>query len=68
MCIFNFTDANLFLASYAVIAYYFFENVRLIILLGPVGSALAGNAIGLVLDQCFVYAFKHLLEVFRLRK
>ena len=65
MCIFNFTDANLFLASYAVIAYYFSSKMsRLIILLGPVGSALAGNAIGLVLDQCFVYAFKHLLKFF----
>ena len=65
MCIFNFTDANLFLASYAIIAYYFSSKMsRLIILLGPVGSALAGNAIGLVLDQCFVYAFKHLLKFF----
>ena len=25
---------------------------------------MAGNAIGLVLDQCFVYAFKHLLKFF----
>jgi dolichyl-diphosphooligosaccharide---protein glycosyltransferase len=62
-CVFHFTDANLFLASYAMIAYYFSSKMsRLIILLGPVGSALAGNAIGIVLDHCFVYAFQHFVK------
>jgi dolichyl-diphosphooligosaccharide--protein glycosyltransferase len=63
MCVFNFTDANLFLVSYAFIAYYFSSKMsRLIILLGPVGSALAGNAIGLILDQCFVYSSQNLMK------
>ena len=51
----NFTDANLFMVSYGVIAYYFSSKMsRLIILLGPVSSALAGAALGFVVDQCFV--------------
>jgi dolichyl-diphosphooligosaccharide--protein glycosyltransferase len=49
------SDANFFMMAYAVIAYYFSSKMsRLIILLGPVSSALGGAAIGFVLDQCIV--------------
>jgi dolichyl-diphosphooligosaccharide--protein glycosyltransferase len=49
------TDANLFLVLYAVVAYFFSNKMaRLIILLGPVASALAGVAIGTLADQLVV--------------
>ena len=48
----RFTDANLFLVLYALVAYYFSNKMaRLIILLGPVASALGGAAIGIAFDQ-----------------
>lgn len=46
------TDANLFLVLYGAVAYYFSNKMaRLIILLGPVASALGGAAIGAAFDQ-----------------
>jgi len=46
------TDANLFLVLYGAVAYYFSNKMaRLIILLGPVASALGGTAIGAAFDQ-----------------
>jgi len=57
----RFTDANLFIILYAVVAYYFSNKMaRLIILLGPVASALGGIAIGWCVDQlliCSTYKF-----------
>ena len=44
-------DARLFLTSYAVVAYYFsLKMARLIVLIGPIASALGGAALGLGLD------------------
>jgi len=46
------TDANLFIILYAMVAYYFSNKMaRLIILLGPVASALGGVAFGFSADQ-----------------
>lgn len=46
------TDSNLFLLTYAAAAYFFSNKMsRLIILLGPVASALAGIAIGFCVDK-----------------
>eukprot|EP00292_Cryptomonas_paramecium_P007625 CAMPEP_0113686126 /NCGR_PEP_ID=MMETSP0038_2-20120614/15104_1 /TAXON_ID=2898 /ORGANISM="Cryptomonas paramecium" /LENGTH=344 /DNA_ID=CAMNT_0000606389 /DNA_START=313 /DNA_END=1344 /DNA_ORIENTATION=+ /assembly_acc=CAM_ASM_000170 len=45
------TDADLFLVLYAVIAYFFSSKmVRLIIIMGPMTSALSGMAIGPALE------------------
>jgi len=52
------TDARLFLTSYAVVAYYFsLKMARLIVLIGPIGSALGGAAIGIGLDWALVQLF-----------
>ena len=46
------SDANTFLILYALIAYYFSNRMaRLVILLGPVASALGGVALGWTFDQ-----------------
>eukprot|EP00041_Stephanoeca_diplocostata_P023589 m.581945 g.581945 ORF g.581945 m.581945 type:complete len:810 (-) comp22335_c0_seq1:178-2607(-) len=60
------TDANFFIITYGVVAYYFSSKMsRLIILLGPVASALGGVALGLVADQLVLYALWQLfLKVF----
>jgi len=51
------SDANLFLILYACVAYYFSNKMaRLVILLGPVASSLAGVAIGIAVDQLLLYA------------
>ena len=56
------TDANAFLVAYAMVAYYFANKMaRLIILLGPISSALGGAAMGFVFDQTVMYGAKHLL-------
>jgi len=59
------TDANVFLIAYAGIAYYFSSKMaRLIILLGPVASALGGVAIGFGVDQLVLGALATLLKPF----
>eukprot|EP00750_Incisomonas_marina_P000789 INCI1059.2.p1 GENE.INCI1059.2~~INCI1059.2.p1 ORF type:complete len:986 (-),score=184.27 INCI1059.2:87-2996(-) len=46
------TDSNIFLITYAAVAYFFSNKMsRLIILLGPVASALGGVAIGFAVDN-----------------
>jgi dolichyl-diphosphooligosaccharide--protein glycosyltransferase len=56
------TDANFFLVAYAGVAYYFANKMaRLIILLGPISSALGGMALGFAADQLIVGALGSLL-------
>jgi dolichyl-diphosphooligosaccharide---protein glycosyltransferase len=56
------SDANFFLVAYAVVAYYFANKMaRLIILLGPISSALGGIALGFALDQLIVYSVSSML-------
>ena len=55
-CLFKPTDAKWFLIMYACVAYYFSAKmVRLVLLLGPIGSALGGlalaNGVEWMLDQ-----------------
>jgi len=51
------TDSNSFLVLYSLVAYYFSNRMaRLVILLGPVASALGGVAVGVALDQLIIYA------------
>mmetsp|Transcript_20649 Transcript_20649/g.43399 ORF Transcript_20649/g.43399 Transcript_20649/m.43399 type:complete len:811 (-) Transcript_20649:77-2509(-) len=51
MCCFRRTDAKYFLVFYAVIAYFFsLKMVRLIILTGPIASALGGMAIAAIVE------------------
>jgi hypothetical protein len=51
--------------SYALIAYYFSSKMaRLVILLGPVASALGGIAIGFAADQLLVHASGRLIYSF----
>ena len=55
------TDANTFLIAYAGVAYYFANKMaRLIILLGPISSALGGLALGFAFDQTILYSAKYL--------
>jgi len=50
------TDSNSFLVLYAIVAYYFSNRMaRLVILLGPVASALGGVAVGWAVDQLLLY-------------
>ena len=50
------TDANTFVILYALIAYYFANRMaRLVILLGPVASALGGIALGFLFDNFLLY-------------
>eukprot|EP00187_Rhodella_violacea_P001312 CAMPEP_0174892910 /NCGR_PEP_ID=MMETSP0167-20121228/7791_1 /TAXON_ID=38298 /ORGANISM="Rhodella maculata, Strain CCMP736" /LENGTH=889 /DNA_ID=CAMNT_0016131537 /DNA_START=252 /DNA_END=2921 /DNA_ORIENTATION=+ len=47
MCFFGRTDAKVFLLAYGAVAYYFSAKMsRLVILLGPIASALGGVALG----------------------
>ena len=56
------TDSNSFLTLYALVGYYFANKMaRLIILLGPVASALGGVAIGFVADNLLVHPVGKLL-------
>ena len=56
------SDANFFLVAYAVVAYYFANKMaRLIILLGPISSALGGIALGYAADQLILYALGSLV-------
>jgi len=49
--LYPFTEGKVFLWSYASVAYYFsLKMARLIILIGPIGSCLAGIALGYGLD------------------
>ena len=51
------SDANSFLILYALVAYYFSNRMaRLVILLGPVASALGGVALGFAFDQLILNA------------
>uniref|UniRef100_A0A7S3B345 dolichyl-diphosphooligosaccharide--protein glycotransferase n=1 Tax=Haptolina ericina TaxID=156174 RepID=A0A7S3B345_9EUKA len=51
LSLFRWTDANSFIVLYAVTAYYFASKMaRLVILLGPVGSALGGVAVGTAIE------------------
>lgn len=55
-------DAPSFLVLYGATAYYFCTKMsRLIILLGPVASALAGAACGIAGDELLLYAFDAIL-------
>ena len=52
----NLSDANTFVILYAIVAYYFSSKMaRLVILLGPVSSALGGVAIGFALTSSSIY-------------
>jgi dolichyl-diphosphooligosaccharide--protein glycosyltransferase len=49
------TEGKIFLSSYACVAYYFsLKMARLIILIGPIGSCLAGMALGYGLDWALI--------------
>jgi dolichyl-diphosphooligosaccharide--protein glycosyltransferase len=57
------TDSNSFLVAYAVVAYYFSSKMaRLVILLGPVASALAGVALGLACEQLIFFALRDFFD------
>jgi len=57
----HWSDSNLFLILYAVVAYQFANKMaRLIILLGPVASALGGVAIGFGVDQLLILSVEKL--------
>ena len=57
------SDANWFLVTYAGVAYYFANKMaRLIILLGPISSALGGITLGFLADQLVVYAMGSMLS------
>ena len=59
------TDANSFLVLYAIIAYYFSNRMaRLVILLGPVASALGGAALGWTFDQLILNAAGRFISSF----
>ena len=56
------SDSNSFLVLYALVGYYFANKMaRLVILLGPIASALGGVAIGTVADQLLVNPVAKLL-------
>jgi len=56
------TDANSFIILYAIIAYYFSNRMaRLVILLGPVASALGGICIGFCFDQFLLHPVGRIL-------
>jgi dolichyl-diphosphooligosaccharide--protein glycosyltransferase len=58
------TDSSTFLVLYALIAYYFSNRMaRLVILLGPVASALGGVAIGFCVDQFVLHPVGLILKV-----
>jgi len=60
---FTWTDSNSFLVLYAVTAYYFASRMaRLVILLGPVASAVGGVALGALIDFFLVGTAAELLE------
>ena len=57
LCVLHWSDASFFLVMYTLAAYYFSNKMaRLIVLGGPIASALAGVAIGTALDQLIVNA------------
>ena len=59
------TDANSFLILYALTAYYFSNKMaRLVILLGPVASALGGVALGWTFDQLVLNAAGRFISSF----
>ena len=56
------SDANWFLFAYSIVAYYFANKMaRLIILLGPISSALGGMALGFLVDQLILYSLGSIL-------
>jgi dolichyl-diphosphooligosaccharide--protein glycosyltransferase len=58
---FRWTDSNSFLIVYATVGYYLCNKMaRLILLLGPVASALGGAAFGMAADQLIIYALINL--------
>jgi dolichyl-diphosphooligosaccharide--protein glycosyltransferase len=53
LCLLGFSDAKSFLVAYIAVAYYFSAKMmRLILLMGPITSALAGLALGFAADWC----------------
>ena len=63
------TDANSFIILYALIAYYFSNRMaRLVILLGPVASALGGICIGFCFDQFILHPIGRILATTLLGK
>lgn len=59
----SWNEQRSFLVVYAVVAYYFSSKMaRLVILLGPVASALGGVAVGFAFDQLVVHAVAALLS------
>ena len=58
----NLSDANTFVILYAIVAYYFSSKMaRLVILLGPVSSALGGVFIGFLTDELLFNAIGKLI-------
>ncbi len=58
----NLSDANTFVILYAIVAYYFSSKMaRLVILLGPVSSALGGVFIGFLTDELLFNAVGKLI-------
>ena len=56
-------DGNSFILAYAVVAYYFANRMaRLIVLIGPVASALGGIAFGFAFDELLVKPVFRLLR------
>jgi len=57
------TDSNSFLPFYGIIAYFFANKMsRLVVLLGPIASALGGVALGFVADELIVKPLSNFLE------
>lgn len=60
--IWNYNEATSFLVVYAIVAYFFSSKMsRLIILLGPVASALGGVSIGFLVDELILFPLKRTL-------
>jgi len=64
MCLRNRTDAKYFLMAFACVAYYFsIRMMRLILLMGPITSALSGITIGWIVDWALAQIFNLLPEM-----
>jgi hypothetical protein len=60
MCFKERTDSKYFLIFYAITAYFFsLKMVRLIVLMGPIASALGGLAISSGIEWSIAQAFNH---------
>ena len=66
LCLLGFSDAKSFLVAYIAVAYYFSAKMmRLILLMGPITSALAGLALGFAADWCVDQALLPIGGVFK---